>query len=71
MECLIGIRFKDFVLMAADRTDARSIVVMKDDEEKFVQLSDSLLMAVSGEAGDTSQFSEYIAKNVQLYKNEE
>jgi len=68
MECLIGIRFKDFVLMAADRTDARSIVVMKDDEEKFVQLSDSLLMAVSGEAGDTSQFSEYIAKNVQLYK---
>jgi 20S proteasome subunit beta 4 len=25
-------------------------------------------MAVSGEAGDTAQFSEYIAKNVQLYK---
>jgi len=25
-------------------------------------------MAVSGEAGDTTQFSEYIAKNIQLYK---
>jgi len=25
-------------------------------------------MAVSGEAGDTTQFSEFIAKNVQLYK---
>jgi len=68
MECLIGIRFKDFVLLAADRIDARSIVVMKHDEDKFFPLSDKLLMAVSGEAGDTTQFSEFIAKNIQLYK---
>merc|ERR1712215_235824 len=27
-----------------------------------------LVMAVSGESGDTTQFSEYIAKNIQLYK---
>lgn len=25
-------------------------------------------MAVSGEPGDTTQFAEYIAKNIQLYK---
>lgn len=25
-------------------------------------------MAVSGEAGDTTQFAEFIAKNIQLYK---
>lgn len=25
-------------------------------------------MAVCGETGDTTQFSEYIAKNIQLYK---
>lgn len=25
-------------------------------------------MAISGEAGDTTQFAEYIAKNIQLYK---
>lgn len=25
-------------------------------------------MAVSGESGDTVQFAEYIAKNIQLYK---
>lgn len=25
-------------------------------------------MAIAGEAGDTTQFAEYIAKNVQLYK---
>lgn len=25
-------------------------------------------MAVSGESGDTTQFAEYISKNIQLYK---
>lgn len=38
------------------------------DEEKFCILSDKLLIAVSGESGDTTQFSEYIQKNIQLYK---
>ena len=32
MECLIGIKGKDFVLVAADRTSARSIVSMKQGE---------------------------------------
>ena len=32
------------------------------------KLSDSLLMAVTGESGDTTQFAEYIEKNIQLYK---
>ncbi|PVD23493.1 hypothetical protein C0Q70_16765 [Pomacea canaliculata] len=32
------------------------------------KLSDRLLMAVAGEPGDTVQFAEYIAKNIQLYK---
>nr|KAG5709609.1 hypothetical protein BaRGS_001659 [Batillaria attramentaria] len=41
---------------------------MKTDHDKMFQLSDKLLMAVSGESGDTVQFSEYIAKNIQLYK---
>ncbi|KAK6172009.1 hypothetical protein SNE40_018413 [Patella caerulea] len=31
-------------------------------------LSDKLLMLVCGESGDTAQFAEYIAKNIQLYK---
>lgn len=34
----------------------------------MVPLSDNILMLVSGECGDCLQFSEYIAKNVQLYK---
>ena len=68
MECLIGMQFNDFVMVAADQTNARSIMVMKQDQDKFCQLSERLVMAVSGESGDTTQFAEYIAKNIQLYK---
>merc|ERR1712212_910785 len=68
MDCLIGNKFNDFVLMAADTSALHSIMVLKDDEDKLYKLSTNLLMAVAGEAGDTTQFSEYIAKNIQLYK---
>ncbi|KAJ8972719.1 hypothetical protein NQ317_000803 [Molorchus minor] len=68
MECLLGIKFEDFVIIAADKTSSQSIIVMKTDENKLHKLSDKLVMAVSGESGDTTQFAEYIAKNIQLYK---
>ncbi|CAH1102608.1 unnamed protein product [Psylliodes chrysocephalus] len=68
MECLLGIKFNDFVLIAADMTAAQSVIVMKTDENKLFKLSNKLVMAVSGESGDTTQFAEYIAKNIQLYK---
>nr|QBH72696.1 proteasome subunit beta type [Orthoderella ornata] len=68
MECLIGMACQDFTMVAADMTNAHSIMVMKDDEDKLQKISKKLVMAVSGESGDTTQFAEYIAKNIQLYK---
>ena len=38
------------------------------DQDKMFKLSSKLLMLVTGEAGDTVQFAEYIEKNIQLYK---
>lgn len=38
------------------------------DEEKIYKISDRLVMGVIGDSGDTNQFAEYIAKNIQLYK---
>lgn len=38
------------------------------DDDKMYKMSSNLVMAVSGEPGDTTQFAEYIAKNIQLYK---
>jgi len=64
----MSMNFGDFALVATDQTNARSILVMKDTENKTRQLADNLLMAVNGQAGDTDQFAEFIAKNVQLYK---
>ena len=68
MEGLIGIAFNDFVLLAADRTMTFSILAVKQDVDKMVRLDDRLLLAVSGEAGDTMQFAELMQKNVQLYR---
>ena len=38
------------------------------DHDKSLQLSNNLVLAAVGEAGDVINFSEYIAKNIQLYK---
>ena len=38
------------------------------DYDKAFKLSDKMLMTVVGESGDTTQYAEFIAKNIQLYK---
>ena len=38
------------------------------DHDKMFRVGPQALMAVCGDAGDSVQFCEYIAKNVQLYK---
>ncbi|CAK1543106.1 unnamed protein product [Leptosia nina] len=68
LQCLLGIQGKDFVMIAADQTNSHSIMVMKDDEDKIYKISDKLAMGIIGDSGDTNQFAEYIAKNIQLYK---
>ncbi|KAL1928624.1 hypothetical protein VTP01DRAFT_2410 [Rhizomucor pusillus] len=68
MECLFGITGKDFTLVAADTTSARSIVVMKGTEDKSRDLNDHTVMMFSGEPGDTVNFAEYIQRNIKLYK---
>jgi len=55
-------------MMAADTTASRSIVKMKIDEDKIKTLSSHLLMAYSGEPGDTVQFAEYVERNIRLYQ---
>ncbi|KAA1475230.1 20S proteasome subunit [Dentipellis sp. KUC8613] len=67
MECSFALVGKDYVLIAADTTSARSIVKMKVDEDKIKTLSPHLLMAYSGEPGDTVHFAEYVERNMRLY----
>ncbi|KAF9475037.1 20S proteasome subunit [Pholiota conissans] len=68
METSFAITGKGYLIMAADTTAARSIVKMKVDEDKIKELSPHLLMAYSGEPGDTVQFAEYVERNIRLYQ---
>lgn len=67
MDSAIGICGKDFVLIGSDMTQIRSIVVLKSDEEKIVELDSHKIMSLSGPNGDRVAFSEYIKKNIALY----
>lgn len=53
--------------MCSDTSAVQSIVTMKQDEDKLVPVDSHKLFAVSGEAGDRVNFSEYIIANVRLY----
>ncbi|KAI0694143.1 N-terminal nucleophile aminohydrolase [Cytidiella melzeri] len=59
---------KGYVLVAADTTAAHSIIKVKSDVDKIKELGSHLLMAYSGEPGDTVQFAEYIERNIRLYQ---
>jgi len=67
MEALIAIKLKDSVLLLIDSTAGRSIVKMKEDEEKVYSIDDNKLLAGVGESGDRVQFCEYIVRNAHLY----
>lgn len=68
MECLLGIKCDSFTIIAHDNSAGRSILVMKQDQDKLFRLDDKLGMVVSGEAGDTVYFGDYIQKNIALYR---
>ncbi|GAA5983303.1 hypothetical protein JCM10908_000232 [Rhodotorula pacifica] len=68
MEVSFGLTGKDYVLLASDTSAARSIVKMKGDEDKQREVGKHLVIAYSGEPGDTVHFAEYIERNLRLYQ---
>ncbi|KAJ2226812.1 Proteasome subunit beta type-4 [Coemansia sp. RSA 485] len=67
MDALFAIAGKDFVISVSDTSNARSIVRMKNNQDKTYKLSSHTLLAACGESGDTANFAEYIQGNVRLY----
>lgn len=68
MDISFAITGKGYVILAADTTASHSIIKVKSDEDKIKALSPHLLMAYTGEPGDTVQFAEYIERNIRLYQ---
>jgi len=66
-DSLISFVGDGFVLVAADASQARSVLLLKGNEDKIMSLDSHKLLACSGEAGDRVQFSDYIQKNIALY----
>lgn len=57
---------RSFVIVAADRSAARSVVVFKQDEDKVMVLDDFKLLGWAGLNSDSVRFTEYIQKNMAL-----
>lgn len=66
MESLIALEGDGFVMIAADVANARSVVVMKDDQDKIQVLDEHKLMAAAGVPGDVAKFTEHVTKDLRL-----
>ncbi|KAL9092482.1 MAG: hypothetical protein Q9159_000829 [Coniocarpon cinnabarinum] len=66
-EVLLGLTGRDFTVVASSKAAMRGVTILKANDDKTRKLSDHTVMAYSGEAGDTVQFSEYIQANIALY----
>lgn len=67
MESVIALEGDGYVMIAADVSTVRSIVVMKDDMDKIREMDDYKLFAAVGTPGDVSKFTEHVQKDVRLY----
>mmetsp|Transcript_43966 Transcript_43966/g.71528 ORF Transcript_43966/g.71528 Transcript_43966/m.71528 type:complete len:217 (-) Transcript_43966:141-791(-) len=68
MDSMIGFVGDGYVMLAADATTARSVLVFNTEQDKIMDLDGQKLLAFAGESGDNVQFSEFIQKNIHLYK---
>eukprot|EP00300_Choanocystis_sp_HF-7_P023852 c25238_g1_i1.p1 GENE.c25238_g1_i1~~c25238_g1_i1.p1 ORF type:complete len:199 (+),score=34.98 c25238_g1_i1:34-630(+) len=68
MDTLIGLKGKDFVIVASDTTNARSVLRFKSDADKVMELDSHKLMGFGGDTGDYLNFCEFIQRNVALSK---
>ena len=68
MDSLFAIRGKDFVLMVSETTVIQSIFKLKTKENKTYNLDDKILLALSGETADRTNFAHFVKGNVQFLK---
>lgn len=45
-----------------------NVIFIYTDEDKTYNITDNVVMGVTGEAGDVPRFAEYITQNVKLYR---
>lgn len=68
MDTALGVTFKDFVILAADKTENMSIIKLSEEGSKIHRLTTHVAMTVTGEPGDDDQFSKFVQCNFELEK---
>mmetsp|Transcript_19059 Transcript_19059/g.38869 ORF Transcript_19059/g.38869 Transcript_19059/m.38869 type:complete len:194 (+) Transcript_19059:838-1419(+) len=67
MDSVISLVGKDFGLIAIDTNSPRSVIILKNDLNKYIEIGKNKFLAVSGHPGDVSQFTDFIQKSIQLH----
>mmetsp|Transcript_3996 Transcript_3996/g.4615 ORF Transcript_3996/g.4615 Transcript_3996/m.4615 type:complete len:201 (+) Transcript_3996:42-644(+) len=68
MDTVLAITFKGGVVLAADQSNARSIITYQSNIDKVKELSSHSAIGVAGPNCDLVNFTQYIAKNLALYR---
>jgi 20S proteasome alpha/beta subunit len=67
MDTVIAISGKGFAICAIDTLNLKSILVTKNNLNKFIEIGKNKFLAVSGYPGDVLQFTDFLQKTIQLY----
>ena len=67
MDTVISLTGKDFGIIAINTSCINSIVFIKEDLDKFIQIGKNKFLAVSGYPGDVIQFTDFIQKTILFY----
>lgn len=67
MDSAVALVGADYVLFAADRSAAFSILRFKDDEDKITPIDNNKLLAAAGDAANREDFTDLVQKNIHLY----
>ncbi|KAI2509449.1 Proteasome subunit [Fragilaria crotonensis] len=68
MDTVLAVQYEGGVVLAADQSNARSIITYQSNLDKIKSLTSHSAMGVAGPNCDLVNFTEYIAKNLALYE---
>lgn len=67
MDCAFAIQGNDYILMASDRSVARSIIKLQESDDKMTVLSSSQVLAACGEVSHRKNFSKLVLGELEYY----
>jgi len=67
MDTIISLTGDNFGIIAINTSYINSILFIKEDLDKFIEIGKNKFIAVSGYPGDVAQFTDFIQKTVLLY----